>query len=293
MKHRFTCTAVCLLLLPIAAVVSAHTLFIKPASFYFSPSQSETIPLFNGTFVQSENTVSTSRMAGAAIVTPDGARLVPQDSSWRHDGNTTVLDAQFDEPGNYVIGVGTKPRKIHITAEDFNYYLIYEGLSDDAEQRRKLQERGVKAAERYTKFAKAIVQVGHKQTKNYAAVLGHRAEIVPLSNPYAIKSGQRFRARILKDGAPLANELVFATHEGFYGLNAEGRYEEIATMRSDEDGIIELDLAAPGRWYIRLIHLTRLGDAEYWYSNLLIWLGLEERRIPYESLWATLTFEVR
>lgn len=290
---RSTRVAACLMLLLMATGVSAHTLFIKPASFYLSPSQAEAISLFNGTFVKSENKVIPSRMTGVAIVTPDGARLVPQDSNWRHDGNTMVLDTQFDEPGNYVIGVGTKPRKMHITADDFNHYLIYEGLADDAVQRRQLQEGGVGAAERYAKFAKAIVQVGDKQTDSYAEVLGHRVEIVPLVNPYAIKRGQRFRARILKDDKPLANELVFATHEGFYELNSEGRYEEIATLRSDENGIIVLDLAAPGRWYIRFIHLTRLGDAEYWYSNLLIWLGVEEPRIPYESLWATLTFEVR
>ena len=284
---------VCLLLLLTATAVSAHTLFIKPETFYLSPSQTEAIPLFNGTFTKSENKVIISRMTGTAIVTPGGARVVPQESNWRHDGNITILDTQFDEPGNYVIGLGTKPRKIQVQAEDFNHYLIKEGLADDAEQRQRLQEGGVRVIERYAKFAKAIVQVGHKQTESYAEVLGHRVEIVPLVNPYTIKSGQRFRAQILKDGKPLANELVFATHEDFYELNAEGYYEELATLRSDDNGIIELDLIAPGRWYIRFIHLTRLGDTEYWYSKLLIWLGLDEQRIPYESLWATLTFEVR
>ena len=291
--RKFTCKTYCLLLLLIATTANGHTLFIKPASFYFSPFQSEPIPLINGTFVQSQSKVITSRMTGVTIVTPDGSRLVPEESDWRHEDNTTVLDMQFDGPGNYVIGVGTKPRKIHVTAEDYNHYLMYEGLADDAEERRQLQEEGVGATERYAKFAKAIVQVGHEPTDSYANVLGHRVEIVPLVNPYVINSGQRFRAQILKDGEPLADELVFATHEGFYELNANGRYEEIATLRSDDNGIIELDLAAPGRWYFRFIHLTRLGDAEYWYSNFLVWLGVEERRISYESLWATLTFEVR
>jgi uncharacterized GH25 family protein len=291
--NGFTRMTACLLILLISPAVSAHTLFIKPDAFYLPQSQTEAIPLLNGTFFQSQNKVNTSRMTGAAIVTPSGARLVLQESRWRYNGNTTMLDTQFDEPGNYVIGVGTKVRKINVTAETFNKYLINEGLADDAEQRQRLQEQDVRASERYAKFAKAIVQVGDKQTENYAEVLGHRVEIVPLVNPYAIKSGQRFRARILKDGKPLANELVFASHEGFREKNAEGRYKELATLRSDENGIIEWDLTAPGRWYIRFIHLTRLGDAEYWYSNLLIWLGVEERRIPYESLWATLTFEVR
>ena len=290
--RRSTQVTVSVLLLIIATGVSAHTLFLKPTSFFLPQSRSVTLPLFNGTFVESKAKVKTGYMTGAVIVTPVGARLFPQDSDWHYDGNTTMLDTQFDEPGNYVIGVGSKGSKINLTAEKFNHYLMDEGLADDAEQRRQLQEEGVEVVERYARFAKAIVQVGNKQTESYAEVLGHPVEIVPLVNPYSIKRGQRFRARVLKNGEPLTNELVFASHEGFYELNAEGRHEEI-TLRSNESGIIELDLTAPGRWYIRFIHLTRLGDVEYWYSNLLIWLGLEERRIPYESRWGTLTFEVR
>ena len=271
----------------------AHTLFIKPDSFYLSPTQPVLLPLFNGTFVLSENKVVTRRMTGVTVVTPSGERQSPQDTDWQHDGDTTILNARFDEPGNYVIGVGTKPTKAHITAENFNEYLSYEGLADDAEERERLNETSVGAAERYAKFAKAIVQVGSGQSENYGAILGYPVEIVPLVNPYSLGKGSLFRAQVLKGGEPLANELVFATHEGSYELNDQGRYEELATARSDENGIIELNLAATGRWYIRLIHLTRQGDSEYWYSKLLVWLGVEEQRIPYESLWATLTFEVR
>ena len=280
-------------LLLTATTGAAHTLFIKPQSFFFASGQPVAIPLFNGTFVLSENKVITSRMTGVAIVTPDGEQLVPLDTDWGHDGDTTVLSTRLDAPGTYLIGVGTRPTMAHITAADFNEYLLYEGLTDDAEERNSLQEDDVGAAERYAKFAKAIVQVDGKQTQNYSTVLGHPIEIVPLVNPYNVGKGGRFRARILKGGQPLANELVFATHEGVYELNAEGRYEELVTMRSDQDGIVEFELTETGRWYVRLIYLTRTGDSEFWYSNLLVWLGLQERRIPYDSLWATLTFEVQ
>ncbi len=271
----------------------AHTLFIKPETFYVPVAQPTLIPLFNGTFELSENKIVTGRMTGVTIVIPSSERRTPQDTDWQHDGDTTILSAQFDEPGNYVIGVGTRPTKTHISADNFNAYLSYEGLADDAAERERLKETSVDAAERYAKFAKALIQVGNEQTSNYDAVLGYPVEIVPLVNPYSLQKGSKFRAQILKDGNPLANELVFATHEGFYELNAQGRYEELVTTRSDENGVIELELAARGRWYLRFIHLARLGDSEFWYSKLLVWLGVEPQRIPYESRWATLTFEVR
>ncbi len=282
-----------LLLLLVATAARAHTLFIKPESFFFPPSRQVSIPLLNGTFVHSESKVITRRMSDVAIIGPNGERSMPQATDWRHDGDVTILDTVFGAPGNYVVGVGTKPTKTHIAPDNFNDYLVYEGLSDDARERGTLQETALGAAERYSKFAKAILQVGSTRTDSYATVLGYPVEIVPLENPYEAKPGSMFRARILKDGQPLADELVFATHEGFYDLSPEGRYEELVTLRSDQDGIIQFQLTDAGRWYVRFIHLTRLGDAEYWYSKLLVWLGVEDPRIPYESLWATLTFEVR
>ena len=65
------------------------------------------------------------------------------------------------------------------------------------------------------------------------------------------------------------------------------------TCVAPDGTVIELELAARGRWYLRFIHLARLGDSEFWYSKLLVWLGVEPQRIPYESRWATLTFEIR
>jgi hypothetical protein len=225
-------------------------------------------------------------------VAPGGEELDVDNSQWSYDDTVSNLTATFDLAGNYVIGVATRPSIIRIAADNFNFYLRYEGLDDDAEERSERAETNIGAAERYAKFSKAILQVGEGQSDNFGALLGYPVEIVPLQNPYALRKGDVFRARILKDGEPLANELVYATHEGFYELSGEGIFEELVRVRSDENGEVEFVLAEEGRWYIRFIDLTRMGDEEHWYSSLLIFLGADEPRIPYKSLWATLTFEV-
>ena len=280
-------------ILLVTAQAGAHTLFFKPDSFFLTTGQDVKMALINGTFVTSENRVPPNRMLDATIVAPDGSDIKIADDQWSFSGKVTNLSARFEQEGNYVIGVGTRPMMARVAPENFNFYLRYEGLEDDAKEREALSETGIGAAERYQKFSKTILQVGEAQSENFDTEFGYPVEIVPLQNPYELEVGDTFRARILKDGAPLANELVYATHEGHYDLSEDGIIDELVSVRSDENGEIDFVLQEPGRWYIRFIHLTRMGDKEYWYSRILVSLGAEEQRIPYESFWATLTFEVR
>jgi uncharacterized GH25 family protein len=178
-------------------------------------------------------------------------------------------------------------------ADKFNYYLRYEGLTEDLNERDALSESSVGAAEKYAKFAKAVVQVGGAATQNFDSVLGHPLEIIPLNNPVGLQVGDSFRVRVLKYGEPLVGELIFATHEGHYEASEEGIFDELVKGRTDDNGEFEFTISEAGRWYVRLIELTRTGDSEHWYSGILVSLGVEEARIPYESLWATLTFEIR
>jgi len=284
--------AVAVILL-VAAQAGAHTLFFKPDSFFLTTGQDVMMPLINGTFVTSENRIPPNRMLDATIVAPDGSDIEIADDQWSFSGNVTNLSNRFEQEGNYVIGVGTRPMMARVAPENFNFYLRYEGLEDDAKEREAFAETDIGAAERYQKFSKTILQVGNTQSENYDTEFGYPVEIVPLQNPYELEVGDTFRARILKDGAPLINEFVYATHEGHYDLSDDGIYDELVRVRSDENGEIDFVLQESGRWYIRFIHLTRMGDQEHWYSGILVYLGAEEQRIPYESFWATLTFEVR
>lgn len=49
------------------------------------------------------------------------------------------------------------------------------------------------------------------------------------------------------------------------------------SVHTDKKGIARIELAGAGKWYVRLINLTRLDDP----------------KLDYESKWATLTFELK
>lgn len=284
------------LLCAVTLLVSAnsHTLFLRPHVFIISEQGETIVLLINGSFTKNEGKVIPSRIHEARISSPDGAMIELDHSSWSIDSNdVTTLATQLESEGTYVIGAGTKPNLARIEADEFSFYLRYEGLLDDIAAREELNESDVGAAERYSKFAKALLQVGEDRTGNFDVKLGHALEIVPLINPYQLEVGDRFRAQVLKNGDPLADALVYASNEHNYTLNDEGIHEELYQLRTNEDGEVEFEIRQSGHWYVRLIDLVRTGDSEHWYSEILVKLGADEPRIPYESLWATLTFEVR
>lgn len=285
--------ALVLVALLVGGEAAAHTLFIKPDTFMVEPGSGLAVKLIDGTFVTSESRLDRSSIRSAEIVGPNESVRDLETQELLHSGKVTIIETGFDSPGTYLVGVATKPRKVVLDADSFNFYLRYEGLFDEQQERAELEESNIAVVERYSKFAKAIVQVGDARTSNYSQEMGFDVEIVPLTNPYSLGAGDVFRARILRDGKPLANEWVYATHENHYSPDEEGIFDEAVKLRSDDEGMIEFQVDAAGKWYVRFIDLERLDDAEYWYSSILVALGQQEQQISYESKWATLTFEIR
>jgi len=182
-----------------------------------------------------------------------------------------LLAVELGAPGTYVVGVSTKPREIDLGAEDFNAYLKEDGIPDILEARRRNNELGKAARERYSKHVKAVFQVGRVRSDGFNVTLGYPAEIVPLDNPYEMDRGAALRVRCLVDRRPVANQLVL------WGGEQGGQTPAPRSTRTGPDGVAEVTLDAPGRWYVKFVHMLRA----------------TQQGLDYESKWATLTFEIR
>lgn len=255
----------------------AHDMFLKFTSYFLAPNAEATVMLLNGTFDKSENAIARNRMLDVSIVGPEKDVMHPDTSMWWDKDDTAFLKFKTGEAGTYVIGVSTAARPIDLSAEDFNNYLKHDGVLDVLEDRKKKGILDKPAREIYSKHVKAIYQVGDKQTGSYDHALDYPIEIVPQQNPYTLKKGDKLGFQVLRDGAPVANQIVYASHAGLHGHDAEGNHMEAVTTRTDKKGMGEIELGTAGIWYIRLIHMVEHSDPE----------------IQYESNWATLTFEVR
>ncbi|MDX1577460.1 MAG: DUF4198 domain-containing protein [Gemmatimonadota bacterium] len=274
------------LALTVVATARAHDMFLKLESFYLSPNSSAVVSLMNGTFDESMNVITRDRMADVSIVSPSGVARPPA-SAWRDTAmhhwdadsvDTALLTFETGEPGTYAIGVSTNPTVFTLSAQDFNEYLEHDGVVDALDERKAAGKMDEEATERYSKHVKALVQVGDARSGEFAHELGYPVEFVPLANPYELGVGDELQVRFLSAGEPVANQIVYASHEGYHGHDEEGEHTVAVTTRTNADGIATIPLDEAGRWFVRTIHMVETTS---------------EPDVDYESNWATLTFEIR
>lgn len=249
-----------------AGTLRAHDLFLKLESYFVAPGARIIVRVLNGTFTTSEGGVARDRIRDIAVISP-ATRTRLDTTAWAPRGDTSVLNVSTGASGTYVIGVSLHPRELTLEAKDFNDYLVHDGLPDVLEARRQNQELDRPARERYSKHVKALVQVGDRRTESYQTKLGYPAELIPLNNPYEMKSGSLLRVRAVVDGKPVANQLVIA-----------GGPVAPRSTRTDSAGVAGFHLDSRGSWYVKFINMQPVAG---------------DTTIDYESKWATLTFGIR
>ena len=259
-------------LLAIAAgAVEAHDLFFRLSTFRVAPETTVALRVLNGTFSSSENSVARNRIRDLSVVSPSG-RSHPDTTMWSATGDTSLFTVRTGSAGTYVIGASLLSREITLKAAEFNTYLNDDGIPDVLAARKRANELGKDATERYAKHIKAIVQVGTTRTGDFSAVLGYPAELVPLANPYSLSAGSTLRVRALVAGKPVANQLVVSG-----GRTPSGTRFRESRVRTDASGVARIRLTARGQWYVKFISMVPFTGPE---------------KIDYESKWATLTFEI-
>jgi uncharacterized GH25 family protein len=253
------------------ALLLAHDLFIRPDIFFVKPGGQITAKVFSGTFSKSENAITRDRLADLSIVTPDGRTPIDH-TQWTERDPQSTLQVAAGEAGTYLIGAAVHPKLLKLDGPAFNAYLKEEGLETILAARKQQNRLNEGSRERYSKFVKAIVQVGDARTGGYAAPLGYGAEILPLANPYKLKAGDTLQVQCFVDGKPVEGLAVFAG-----GRTPTGARFPAQRLVSDRDGIVTVKLTGAGAWYVKFVHMRERQDAD---AN-------------YESRWSTLTFGLK
>jgi len=262
--------AFCASLIAVSAAY-AHDFFFRADSFLVAPNSIVRLRALNGTFSQSENSVTRDRLRDLSVVSKAG-RAHPDTMQWSATGDTSVLSVRVEGAGTYVIGASLLPRQITLRAAEFNAYLADDGIPDVLAARKKKNELAKDATERYSKHIKALIQVGSSRTGDFSAVLDYPAELVPLDNPYSLSRGASLRVRALVDGKAVANQMVVAG-----GRTRSGDRFREQKVRTNSAGVARVQLTGRGQWYVKFIHMVPFAGTE---------------KIDYESKWATLTFEL-
>lgn len=192
----------------------------------------------------------------------------------RAEDDAVAVRRAFDQAGFHLLGLTLTPRITTLEGDVFDQYLIEERANEALRIRRESATRHRPVKERYTKYAKTILEVGAAEDKKegWLQPIGHRLELVPLTNPTLWQSGETIQIQVLLDGHPWPEVPIVAGHAG------QAMRDDDVRTRTNERGIASIRLSQSGHWYAKA-HLIRpydgLGDYEW------------------ESFWSTYTFRVK
>jgi hypothetical protein len=174
--------------------------------------------------------------------------------------------ARIQAPGLSIIGYRSRRTPIELAADKFEKYLAEEGLERISQARARRGETGKPGREVYSRCAKSLLIAGPAPASGSDRALGLTLELIAESK--LDKPGD-LPLRLLYEGQPLVGALVVA-------LNRAAPEKKLSA-RTDGRGRVVLALSQGGVWLIKCVHMVP---------------APADTGADWESLWASLTFEI-
>lgn len=159
------------------------------------------------------------------------------------------LVTSFAPAGLHVLGMQTNYAFSELPAVRFNDYAKEEGLALILAARERTGTTGKPGRERYSRRAKALIQVGRQTAAGQALAtrpIGLKLEIVPDHNPYALNSTRMLPVHVLYKGQRLANATVKLTN-----LRSDER--PVAVAVTNRRGEARFRVPASGEWLLNVV----------------------------------------
>jgi uncharacterized GH25 family protein len=247
--------------------IFAHDLYLQSKPFLLSQPGSVKLSMFLAeSFPGEAQKWRAEKTVSFQLLGPSG----PKDLDHREQTDPSI---SLPSEGTYVIGWSATPSYITIDAKHFEEYVRAEGYSNVLDKKSPT----VEGKEKYTRYLKTFLQVGNKTTVNYPQPLGHKIEILPTQNPYALKAGGVLTVQVLFEGKPLASTRVMGTFDTF--SKEHDVYAE--TSQTDSNGRAQIKITKPGIWMICANHMIPAqndpkADWESFWSNCSFQIGVEQ-----------------
>jgi uncharacterized GH25 family protein len=253
------------LLLAASAAIEAHDFWIEPSSFRPAVGSQLSVSLRVGEHFRGEPVPRAGPKIVKFVVVSDAGE-VPIGGL---PGTDPAGFARVTGPGFLVLGYRSNRTSITLEAEKFEKYLQDEGLDAVVKARAAKNDSGKAGNEVYSRCAKSLVAGNGTGEAGFDRAVGFTLEFVAESNPLKLRAGDTMKMRLLYEGRGLAGGLVKLTHRDDPG--------NTATARTGADGTVSFKLPRKGVWLARVVHMVP---------------APAETGADWESLWASLTFEV-
>ncbi len=262
MRNFFTLGTV---LAQCALPLNAHEFWVEPLDFQVAVGGEITLDLKVGQMLEGQSYPYLSHKFG---------RYQTTDATGVHDligdeGDTPSVVYDATAPGLHVISYHALPELLtYDNFRDFVDFLDEEGLSSVAElhRTRRLPDTGF--TEKYTRNAKALVQVGSPIEGSTDQATGMDFELVALRNPYL--PAVNLPVKLLWQDVEVPNAQVAV-------FRRMGDEVTRATYRTNARGIADIPLP---------------GDGIYLLSSVYMEETAEDSGAAWHSIWASLTFAI-
>ena len=206
MKRIYPITASLLLLLVVLA--QAHEFWLQPGTFFAEPGQVVPINVLVGEYFNGERSEGKKNRLVQYAHWSGGAKT--DLSPTLTDGHYGVMPLKIARPGTHLIALANTTKYLEMRADSFLLYLQEDGLDHIIDLRQQRGESGTRSRELYRRCVKTLIQAGPVQVtdQTFATDTGMPLEIIPLQNPYSLKTGDQADFQILFNHKPLANALV-------------------------------------------------------------------------------------
>lgn len=243
----------CVMILAAAPALRAHDTWLSgPATL--APGSTALFGLTSGgAFPAPDHAIGRSRVARSLCRV--GAREIPLAAGARAN-QALRLRARGVPAGTATCGVTLHPRTLELAASEVPHYLEEIGAQETMGPVWKA--RGTeKWRETYVKHAKRFARAGTRGDESWREPLGLGLELVPLSDPTALRAGATLEVRLLKNGQPLAGLPVRASRPGAPHV----------FVTSGPDGRASFALDAAGPWLLAATELRAGQEPSLWESD--------------------------
>ena len=243
-KYRFAAIAAALAAAPLAA----HDFWIQPLRFQAGVGApvSASFLLGHAAFRQRWGLGADHILLLADVF---GSKRIDLRRDLKADGGNADLVTRFATPGLHVLAMQSTYALSDLPALRFNDYAKVEGLALVLATRNRSGSTGANGRERYSRRAKALIQVGAQTPGNQAPAtraVGLKLEIVPERSPYALDASRMLPVRVMYNGRRLPGATVKLT-------SLEFDAKPLATAITDGNGHASLRVPPVGDWLVNVI----------------------------------------
>jgi uncharacterized GH25 family protein len=247
-------------------LAQAHEFWLQPNKFRYRVGETATIDFLVGeNFTGEFWNLDRHRVESLKVYSRAGEKEWKTQVKKQKGKN---LELPLSAAGTHLVALQSNAAFIELGGVKFNEYLEEDGLENILSARKKSNDT-TRAREFYTRYAKLLIQAGPTTDNTFQKRVGFPIEIIPLQNPYNLKSGDYLDCRVEYKNQPLAHQKVKV-------WSFIGNRIFLQNLFTEKDGTLRFPLSNKGPWMVSTVVMEKSARPE----------------ADYESRWASLVFGI-